>query len=39
MGWLAEKSGSYLAPTLLILLIAVTCASLCVIVRRQLREQ
>jgi ACS family tartrate transporter-like MFS transporter len=37
MGWLAEKSGSYLAPTLLILAIAVTCASLCLIVRRQLR--
>jgi ACS family tartrate transporter-like MFS transporter len=38
MGWLAETTGSYLAPTLLILAIAVTCASLCVVVRRQLRD-
>jgi ACS family tartrate transporter-like MFS transporter len=38
MGWLAETTGSYLAPTLLILAIAITCASLCLVVRRQLRD-
>jgi len=38
MGWLAETTGSYLAPTLLVLVIAVTCASLCMVVRRQLRD-
>lgn len=37
MGWLSETTGSYLGPTLLILAIAIVCASLCMVVRRQLR--
>lgn len=37
MGRLADTTGSYLAPTLLILAIAIACASLCLVVRRQLR--
>ena len=37
MGWLNEQTGTYLAPTLLILAIAIANASLCMVVRRQLR--
>ena len=37
MGALREASGSYLPPTLLLFGIAVTCAALCLVARRQLR--
>jgi len=38
MGWLRETSGSFLPPTLLLFAIAVLCATLCLVARRQLRR-
>ena len=38
MGWLNERTGSFLAPTLLMTGIAVLCAALCMSMRRQLRH-
>ena len=38
MGWLNQQTGTFLAPTLLMLAIAVLCAALCMVVRRQLRH-
>lgn len=38
MGALREASGSFLPPTLLLFGIAVTCAALCLVARRQLRQ-
>ncbi len=37
MGWLREWSGSFLPPTLLLLAIAIVCASLCLFARSQMR--
>jgi MFS family permease len=37
MGWLRQTSGSFLPPTLLLFGIAVLCAALCLVARRQLR--
>lgn len=37
MGWLRQTTGSFLPPTLLLFAIAVLCAGLCLLARRQLR--
>lgn len=38
MGWLHQTTGSFLPPTLLLFGIAVTCAALCLVARRQMRN-